>query len=30
MGRVEKEVADFPQVRHLLEFLKGSKRGVCR
>ena len=30
MDRVEKEVPDLPQVRHLLEFLKGSKRGVCR
>ena len=28
--RVEKEVADFPEVRHLLDFLKSSKRGVCR
>jgi len=30
MGRVEKEVEELPEVRHLLEFLKGSKRGVCR
>jgi UDP-N-acetylglucosamine acyltransferase len=30
MDRVEKEVTNLPEVRHLLEFLKGSKRGVCR
>jgi UDP-N-acetylglucosamine acyltransferase len=30
MARVEKEVADCPEIRHLLEFLKNSKRGVCR
>jgi UDP-N-acetylglucosamine acyltransferase len=30
MARVEKEVPDLPEVRHLLEFLKNSKRGVCR
>lgn len=30
LGRVEKEVPAVPEVRHLVEFLKGSKRGVCR
>jgi len=30
MDRVEKEVPDLPEIRHLLEFLKDSKRGVCR
>ena len=30
IGRVEEEVPGLPEVRHLLEFLKGSKRGVCR
>jgi len=30
MDRVEKEVPDLPETRHLLEFLKNSKRGVCR
>jgi len=30
MGKVEKEVPDLPEVRHLLDFLKNSKRGVCR
>jgi UDP-N-acetylglucosamine acyltransferase len=30
MDRVEKEVPDLPEVRHLLEFLKNSKRGTCR
>ena len=30
MDRVEKEVPDLPEIRHLLEFLKNSKRGVCR
>ena len=28
--RVEAEVPDIPEVRHLLEFLKVSKRGFCR
>jgi UDP-N-acetylglucosamine acyltransferase len=28
--RVKAEVPDIPEVRHLLEFLKGSKRGFCR
>jgi UDP-N-acetylglucosamine acyltransferase len=28
--RVEKEVPGLPEVRHLLEFLKNSKRGICR
>jgi UDP-N-acetylglucosamine acyltransferase len=30
MDRVEKEVPDLPEIRHLIEFLKNSKRGVCR
>jgi UDP-N-acetylglucosamine acyltransferase len=30
MEKVEKEVPDLPEVRHLLEFLKDSKRGICR
>jgi len=30
MDRVEKEIPDLPETRHLLEFLKNSKRGVCR
>ena len=28
--RVEAEVPDLPEIRHLLAFLKGSKRGICR
>ncbi len=30
MEKVEKEVPGLPEVRHLLDFLKSSKRGVCR
>ena len=30
LDRVEKEVPDLPEVRHLVDFLKKSKRGVCR
>jgi acyl-[acyl carrier protein]--UDP-N-acetylglucosamine O-acyltransferase len=30
MEKVEKEVPDLSEVRHLLDFLKNSKRGVCR
>jgi UDP-N-acetylglucosamine acyltransferase len=30
MEKVEKEVPDLPEVRHLLDFLRNSKRGVCR
>ena len=30
MDKVEKEVPGLPEVRHLLDFLKSSKRGVCR
>lgn len=28
--KVEKEVPQLPEIRHLLDFLKTSKRGVCR
>jgi len=28
--KVKKEVPDSPEIRHLLDFLKSSKRGVCR
>lgn len=28
--KVEREVADFPEVRNFLEFIKRSERGVCR
>ena len=30
MERVEKEIPDLPEIRHLLEFLQNSKRGICR
>ena len=30
MEKVEKEVPGLPEVRHLLDFLRNSKRGVCR
>ena len=30
MGKVEQEVPDLPEIRHLLEFLQNSKRGICR
>ncbi len=28
--RVAAEIPDLPEVRHLLNFLKASKRGFCR
>jgi UDP-N-acetylglucosamine acyltransferase len=28
--KVRQEVADLPEIRHLLEFLQHSKRGICR
>ena len=28
--KVETEVEDFPEVRHLIKFIKESERGVCR
>ena len=30
LERVENEVEQIPEVRHLLDFIKQSKRGVCR
>lgn len=30
MERVEAEVPDLSEIRHLLAFLKSSKRGICR
>jgi UDP-N-acetylglucosamine acyltransferase len=30
MEKVRAEVPDLPEIRHLLNFLKNSKRGVCR
>jgi UDP-N-acetylglucosamine acyltransferase len=30
LDRVEKEIPELPEVRHLVEFLKKSKRGICR
>lgn len=30
MEKVAQDVPDLPEVRHLLEFLKDSKRGICR
>jgi UDP-N-acetylglucosamine acyltransferase len=30
MEKVRQEVPDLPEVRHLLDFLRNSKRGVCR
>jgi UDP-N-acetylglucosamine acyltransferase len=27
---VRLEVPDLPEIRHLLEFLQNSKRGICR
>ena len=30
LERVEKEVPDLPEVRHLVDFVKSSKRGICR
>jgi UDP-N-acetylglucosamine acyltransferase len=28
--KVEEEVEAFPEVRHFVQFIKESKRGVCR
>jgi len=28
--KVQAEVPDLPEIRHLLDFLKSSKRGICR
>jgi ABC-type transport system substrate-binding protein len=28
--KVQAEVSDLPEIRHLLDFLKNSKRGICR
>jgi UDP-N-acetylglucosamine acyltransferase len=30
LERAKAELPDLPEVRHLLEFLHGSKRGICR
>ena len=30
IDRVKAEVPPLPEVQHLLDFLKGSKRGICR
>ncbi len=30
LERVEKEVPELPEIRHLIDFLSKSKRGVCR
>jgi len=30
LDRVEKEVPELPEIRHLIDFLKKTKRGVCR
>jgi len=30
MEKIEKEIPDLPEIRHLLEFLQNSKRGICR
>jgi UDP-N-acetylglucosamine acyltransferase len=30
LDRVEKEVPGLPEIRHLVDFLKNSKRGICR
>lgn len=30
LEKAQKEVEDFPEVRHFIDFIKGSKRGVCR
>lgn len=30
MEKVEQEIPDLPEIRHLLEFLRSSKRGICR
>jgi UDP-N-acetylglucosamine acyltransferase len=28
--KVQAEVPDLPEIRHLLDFLQNSKRGICR
>ena len=28
--KVEEEIPQLPEVKHLVEFLRSSKRGVCR
>ncbi|MEA2110016.1 MAG: acyl-ACP--UDP-N-acetylglucosamine O-acyltransferase, partial [Pseudomonadota bacterium] len=28
--KVEKDYVQFPEVRHMLEFIRGSERGICR
>jgi UDP-N-acetylglucosamine acyltransferase len=30
IGKVQQEAPDLPEIRHLLEFLQNSKRGICR
>jgi UDP-N-acetylglucosamine acyltransferase len=30
IGKVQQEIPDLPEIRHLVEFLKNSKRGICR
>lgn len=30
IGRVEREVEPCPEIRHLLEFVRTTKRGICR
>ena len=30
MEHVEKEYANYPEVSHILEFIRGSERGICR
>lgn len=30
LSKAQKEVEDFPEVRHFIKFIKESKRGVCR
>ena len=30
LDRVEREVPELPEIRHLIDFLKKTKRGVCR
>jgi UDP-N-acetylglucosamine acyltransferase len=30
LGRVEEEIPELSEIRHLIDFLKKSKRGVCR
>ncbi len=30
MEQVEKEYSQFPEVNHMLEFIRGSERGICR